>query len=284
MNAAPLIVALGEYDTGWHDSRASLASAARLASAASGLGVDLLVLPEMATTGFTMDTARAVSLDSADIDSLRGIARANALWVIVGVCMRAPRDPSRAFNTAVVIDPNGDVPAIHLKRKLFAFGDEDAHYAPGVDATTVTIQGVRIGLFVCYELRFPELFSSVATEVDAMVVIANWPASREEHWDTLLRARAIENQAWVLGVNRVGSANGLEYHGGSTAFDPWGTRTVTPPATGPRIVAVDPSRVASIRAKYPFLRDRGRSGQSFPDSLEVGDAERAVVQAVAGAP
>ncbi|HEX2777979.1 MAG TPA: nitrilase-related carbon-nitrogen hydrolase, partial [Gemmatimonadaceae bacterium] len=114
--------------------------------------------------------------------------------------------------------------------------------------------GVRIAPFVCYDLRFPELFRSVARETDAFVLVANWPASRRAHWDVLTRARAIENLAYMIAVNRVGRAGGLDYDGGSVAYDPWGERLTT--IGDPPIVEIDPSRVAEVRTRYPFLNDR----------------------------
>jgi omega-amidase len=251
-----LTVALGEYDTGWHDPRASLAAAAKLARSAAAVGVDVVVLPEMATSGFTMDTAQAVSLDSPDVDALRRIASESSVWLIAGVALRDDRG-GHAMNASLAIDPSGEIVATHRKQRLFAYGDEDRHYQSGTDNTTLDIGGVRLGMFICYELRFPELFAAVATDVDGMVVIANWPRSRQQHWDVLLRARAIENQCYVIGVNRVGSANGLAYIGGSAAYDPWGERvTAASNANGTRIVALDAQRVADVRTQYPFLKDR----------------------------
>ena len=214
------------------------------------------MLPEMATTGFTMDTSQAVGIDAPDVEELRRIARENTTWLIAGVALRADKDGSRAVNGSLAIDPSGEIVALHCKQRLFAYGDEHRHYTPGTASTTLTIAGARLGLFICYELRFPEVFAPVAASVDAMVVIANWPTSRLDHWDVLLRARAIENQCYVIGVNRTGVANGLEYSGGSAAFDPWGDRMTASTANGTRIVALDMERVAAVRAGYPFLKDR----------------------------
>ena len=262
MTQARLTIALGEYDTGWHDPRASLAAAAKLARSASAVGVDLVVLPEMATTGFTMDTAQAVTIDSPDVRQLRRMASENGIWLVAGVALREQGIPTCSVNAALAIDPSGEIVAVHRKQRLFAFGEEDRHYQPGTESTTLDIGGVRLGIFICYELRFPEVFAPVAAHVDAMVVIANWPASRQEHWDVLLRARAIENQCYLVGVNRTGMANGLSYAGGSSVYDPWGERVVTSNANGGRIVALDAQRVADVRAKYPFLRDRVVGGES----------------------
>jgi predicted amidohydrolase len=251
--AAPrLAIALGEYDTGWHDPAASLRGAESVVARAAAGGARLVVLPEMTTTGFTMETDRAVPLDSPDVGRLRELARRHGVWIAAGVALRDASD-DRATNGLVVVDAAGEIAAVHRKRRLFAYGDEDRFYAPGERATVVGIEGVRAGLFICYELRFPELFAAVADRVDLMLVVANWPAARRAHWDTLLRARAIESQCALVGVNRTGEGGGLAYDGGSIAYGPWGDPLV-PDAAG--VVTVDVAEVRRVRERYPFLKDR----------------------------
>lgn len=250
-----LRIALGEYDTGWHTPSLSLDRAEQLVAAAASRGARLVVLPEMATTGFTMDTTRAVADDSPDIIRLGHIARSHSTWLIAGVALReGARGSEVAVNAALVIDPTGAIVSTYRKQHLFAFAGENDHYHPGDRTTIVAIDGVRIAPFICYELRFPELFRIAAREVDAMIVIANWPAARRAHWDALLAARAIENQCVVIGVNRVGTASGIAYDGGSKAFDAWGAPLLSD-AGDPPIVTVDPAHGAAIRAQYPFLPD-----------------------------
>jgi len=258
MSPRTLTVALGEYDTGWHSSESSLASATRVATHAAAFGARLVVLPEMTTTGFTMDTDRAVTLESRDVSLLRAIASRLGIWLVAGVALRetdADGAPC-AHNAALAIDPGGEIAAIHRKQRMFAFAGEDASYRAGTESTVVTIDGVPFGLFVCYELRFPELFAEVAADASGMIVIANWPASRRSHWDALLRARAIENQCAVVGVNRIGIGGGLTYDGGSAAFDAWGDRIDPATPAGLRIVTIDPGKTAAVRERFPFLRDR----------------------------
>ena len=249
-----LRVALGEYDTGWHDPARSLQLAAELTGRAARAGARLVVLPEMATTGFTMDAGRATPLEGDDVARLASIARDHATWLIAGVALR-DEATARPANAAVTFGPDGEVRAVYRKRRLFTYSGEHDHYAPGAASTAITIDGVRVAPFICYELRFPELFRAAAAEADVMVLIANWPASRRLHWDVLARARAIENQCWFVAVNRTGAADRLVYDGGSAAYDPWGE-----PAPGvgrdPLVVEVDAGRVAAIRERYPFLRDR----------------------------
>ena len=258
MSAPRLTVALGEYDTGWHSPEASIASATRVATQAAAFGARLVVLPEMATTGFTMDTSRAVPIDSRDVSLLRAMAHRLGIWLVAGVALQetdADGSPC-AHNVALAIDPSGDIVAVHRKQRMFAFAGEDASYRAGTESTIVTIEGVRFGLFVCYELRFPELFAEVAADVDGMIVIANWPAARRAHWDALLHARAIENQCAVIGVNRTGIGGGLTYDGGSVAFDAWGDRIDPATPAGVRILTLDTGKVAAVRDRFPFLRDR----------------------------
>lgn len=251
-----LTVALGEYDIGWHDPSASIAAADRLVERVAAVGVDLVVLPEMATTGFTMDVSQAVPIESPDVAKLRQIAARHHVWLVAGAPLLADGPTCDPVNGSLAIDPSGSVVALHRKRRLFAYGGEDRAYAEGDRPTIVDICGVRVALFICYELRFPEVFAEVAAEVDAMIVIANWPAARQEHWDVLLRARAIENQCFVIGVNRIGVADGLTFAGGSVVYDPWGERQSATLAGGVRLVTVHASRTREIRERFPFLRDR----------------------------
>ncbi len=122
----------------------------------------------------------------------------------------------------------------------------------------MTIGGVRLGLFVCFDLRFAPDFWGLAPDVDAYLVVANWPAVRREHWRTLLRARAIENQAWMIGVNRIGDGGGLAYAGDSAIIDPLGQVVADAPENTETVLVadVDPTMVTDVRSRFPFLADR----------------------------
>jgi predicted amidohydrolase len=251
-----LRIALGEYDTGWHDPAGSLARAERVVRDAARGGAQLVVLPEMCTTGFTMDaTSQAETLDGSSVHALGRIASEAGVHLLAGVAVRecvAGRE--RAVNGALLFGDDGKLQSVYRKQRVFGYAGEDQVYTPGDESVTATVHGVRIALFVCYDLRFPELFRRVARDVDALVVIANWPARRRAHWDALIRARAIENQCCVVAVNRRGEGGGVAYDGGSAAFDAWGETLVT--SAGPvAIVDVDPARVRAVREEYPFLRD-----------------------------
>ena len=253
--SGPLKVALGEYDTGWHDPTGSLKRAERLIRTAASHGAGLVVLPEMCTTGFTMDRAQAEPADGPSGRALRRTAAESRVHVVAGLAVReCVAGADRVMNVALHIGAEGEVRATYRKQRLFAYAGEGAVYTAGSVPEVIHVEGVRFALFVCYDLRFPELFRRVAREVDAIIVVANWPASRRAHWDALLPARAIENQCCVVAVNRRGEGGGVAYDGGSIAFDAWGARL--PAATGDvAIVEVDPTAVRAVRAEYPFLKD-----------------------------
>ena len=260
-----LRVALGEYDTGWHQPDGSLGRANICAARAASTGARLVVLPEMCATGFTMEAGRwAQGVDGPIFAKLSRIAEEHDVWLIAGVAMR---EQTCFQNVAAVFDPRGDLVGSYAKQRVFTFAGEHEHYMPGSTPLVVDIDGVRVSPFVCYDLRFPELFRAAAPWSDLIVVLANWPAVRRAHWDALLPARAIENLAYVAGVNRTGNGGGIQYDGGSAAYDPWGLPAALRMAVAsPTIVDVKTDRVASIRAQYPFLDDIQQSASSHTDA------------------
>jgi predicted amidohydrolase len=271
----PLRVALGELDTGWHDPATALQRAERVITQSAAQGAHLVVLPEMCTTGFTMRAEDwAEPLDGPSAHRLAAMAAADRIWVLAGLAVRAKArgaEPPVMHNAAVLFDPAGRLHATYVKQRVFSFAGEHESYMPGDAPVVVTIHGVRISPFICFDLRFPELFRDVAGAVDAMVLIANWPAERRAHWDVLVRARAIENQCFMVAVNRTGDGGGVRYDGGSAAYGPWGESlpNLSRPQDGPAIVSIDAHRVREIRARYPFLNEahRAASGQPASDAL-----------------
>jgi predicted amidohydrolase len=208
----------------------------------------------MCTTGFTMEPERfAEGYDGPSFAGLSALAESNGVWLLAGIAMRGDRGYA---NVAAVFSPVGSLVGTYAKQRLFSVAGEGEHYLAGNTPVVIDIDGVRVSPFICYDLRFPELFRAAAPWSDLIVVIANWPAARRAHWDALLPARAIENLAYVAGVNRTGIADGIRYNGGSAAYDPWGLPVIQHMAVpSPSIVDVSTARVASIRAQYPFLDD-----------------------------
>jgi len=257
MTSNPVRVALGQYDTGWHDPQASLRSASRVIERAAQAGAKLVLLPEMCTTGFTMESAAwAEFVDGASVTVLRNLAASRKVHLLAGVATR--EGDGSLYNSALLISPDGAVAAQYRKQRLFAKGGEHASYQAGDAPVVATIEGVRVALLICYDLRFAELFSAVAPQVDAILLIANWPAVRREHWDVLVRARAIESQCYVAAVNRIGSGGGAAYDGGSVIYGPWGEllcAAESRDASAEAIIAdIDAAVVQRVRDEYPFLK------------------------------
>jgi predicted amidohydrolase len=249
-----LKVALLQLDIAWEDVSGSHARAHRLLDEAARGGARLAVLPEMFSTGFSMRPERVAQRPGGASERfLTERARALDLWVIASV---PESHGERARNVALVVSPSGEV-ARYAKIHPFSFAGEDRHYEGGEGILTVPIEGTRVTPFVCYDLRFPEPFRLAADGTDLYVVVSNWPERRQVHLRILLQARAIENLAFVVGVNRTGEGDGVRYAGGSVAFSPWGE--VLAEAGEPETVVfcdVDPAAVARAREAFPALKDR----------------------------
>jgi len=217
-----VIVAGIQHDIVWEDPAANFAHLAPMIAKAAANGARLVVLTEMFSTGFSMKTERvAEAPDGASASFLVDQARANDVWLCASIPEQTPTD-ARPFNQCVVAAPDGTT---HRYAKIhpFSYGREHEHYAAGEQFLTVDIEGVRCSFFVCYDLRFADEFWQVARVTDCYVVPANWPASRREHWMALLRARAIENQAWVFAPAQFGHHGGNRWsYGHAMVVDPWG--------------------------------------------------------------
>jgi predicted amidohydrolase len=248
-------IAAVQHDIVWEDPAATREHVRPLVASAADHGARLIVLSEMYATGFSMNPER-VAEDEGGPNELFLLEQAatHDAHVIASIAQRGA--DGRYRNNAVVAGPEGSV-ARYAKIHPFSFAGEHERYAAGSQFLTVPIDELRVSLFVCYDLRFADEFWARAPQTDLYVVPANWPQPRHEHWRALLRARAIENQAYVLGVNRVGPAKDLPHVGGSALIDPMGA-TVFEGGPDEAVLAGDAeaAAVAGTRAKFPFLADR----------------------------
>jgi len=250
-------VAALQHDIVWEDAVATCARLVPMIAEAVAEGAGLIVLTEMFGPGFSLAADRISEPPGGPTEQFMvDQAASHGVWIGGSIPTR-DRDDVHPVNRFLVVGPDG---TRHHYDKLhpFTFADEHEHYRAGDEPVTVDIGGLRVSLFVCYDLRFANAFWERATGTDVYLVVANWPASRRYHWRTLLRARAIENQAYVVGVNRVGEAEGLTYAGDTVIVDPLG-EPVAEAAEGAEEVVVadvDPARVAEVRAAFPFLPDR----------------------------
>ena len=216
----------------------------------------LLVLPEMFDTGFSMNTNRTdPGVMSSSETFCRALAAEYQVAALAGVVVRS--DEGQFANEAVAFAPDGKLLARYRKMRPFTGCDEHLHYTAGERHAVFKWSGIQIAPFICYDLRFPELFRPAAKDgAELIVVIANWPKKRSEHWVRLLQARAIENQAFVLGVNRAGTDPSFAYDGRSCLFDPHGRELFQAGAAEQVIVAeIDPTVARQWRAEFPAVRD-----------------------------
>lgn len=249
-------VAAIQHDIAWEDPSATFALVEPMIVEAVDAGARLIVLSEMFSTGFSMKTDRtAEPVDGPSTRFLIEQAAKHHVW-ICGSLPERPPGQSLPFNCLVLAGPGGEV---HRYAKIhpFSYSGEQNHFAAGDTHVTVAVDDVRVSLFVCYDLRFADEFWALAHDTDCYVVVANWPESRRAHWRALLVARAIENQAYVVGVNRVGRGGKLDYAGDSLIIDPLGEiLSEGGDAAGVLVADVDPAKVTEVRKKYPFLTDR----------------------------
>jgi omega-amidase len=249
-------VACCQLNIVWEDKAANYARVRNLVESAKLERGTLLVLPEMFATGFSMRVPAVREGSPSETEAfLKSLAKELGICVFAGVVHASKFD--RGSNEAVAFDPNGNLLVKYAKMHPFTLGGESAHYSAGDDVLSFTWQGAKIAPFICYDLRFPEIFRVAALRgAEVLVVIASWPIKREDHWVTLLRARAIENQAFVIGVNRSGTDPQFVYPGRTLIVDPHGVILVDAGREEKLITAdLDISEVARWRAEFPVLAD-----------------------------
>ncbi|WP_409310046.1 amidohydrolase [Pectobacterium sp. B1J-3] len=220
------------------------------------MGRDLIVLPEMFTTGFAMDAAKS-SLEQGVVEKWlhQWAQKTNAL---IGGSV-AVQTPKGAVNRFLLVNPLGEVYQ-YDKRHLFRMADEHQHYHAGTERLILEWRGWRICPLICYDLRFP-VWSRNRQDYDLALYVANWPAPRSAHWQTLLAARAIENQAYIAGCNRIGSdGNGHSYRGDSLIINAQGDILASAPPNQPTCLDAELSLEAlqSYRESFPAWRDADR--------------------------
>jgi omega-amidase len=221
---------------------------------------EVLILPEMFDTGFSMSTSLAEEWGN-DNPSVRFLHKIAAQYQIAIYTSCMVKHEGAYYNRGIFIEPNGTT-KIYDKRKSFGLGGEDRYFTPGNSETIVNYLGWNLNLQICYDLRFPELIRNrIINEkaaYEVLIYVANWPEKRVEHWKALLKARAIENQCYVIGVNRIGEdANKLKYSGDSLIYDALGKEISTANSSEGIVYSnLNFSELESIRNSLPFLKDR----------------------------
>ncbi|MCR5821037.1 MAG: amidohydrolase [Bacteroidaceae bacterium] len=269
-----------QRDIIWSDPAGNLARA-EAAIRDIPADTDLIILPEMFSTGFVTQPDSiaepvlphpSASDDVTDgqsptldwmrrISSQRGCAIAGSIAVSVASSFR---------NRFYFVKPDGET-SYYDKHHLFTYGNEDKHYTAGQKRTIIEWRGVRFLPMICYDLRFP-VWSRNHEDYDVAIYVASWPTSRIKAWETLLHARAIENQCFVVGVNRVGSDPNCNYCGCSAIIDPYGRDIAScPPDEESEITSdLDLAALQAFRQKFPVLKDRDREREDGRGMMEEG--------------
>ena len=248
-------IAAVQLDIAWLDPSANHARVGDLLAASPPQADSLIVLPEMFNTGYAMDASVAQETDGPTPAFCADLARRHASHVLAGYTTRDEQGVAR--NVAAAFDPAGSVVCTYHKRHPFSPMGEADQFPAGDKVVTFDWAGLTVCPLICYDLRFAEDFLlGLKQGAEAFVVIANFPGSRMDHWHTLLRARAIEYQAYVVGVNRVGRDPSIEYSGGSTVIAPDG-EIIADAGDGERVLQadIDPARVADSRSRFPAWRE-----------------------------
>ena len=251
------------------DRPANLAAAAVLLERAAAAGADLAALPEYVDyLGPGSAAPKPEPIDGEFATFFAEAARRLGMWVLAGSFHEAGPDPRHTYNTSLMFDRSGTLTATYRKIHLYDVEIpgrvsylESEHVAAGTEPVVVALEGVRVGLSICYDLRFPELFRRLAVEGGAQVLVV--PAAfmlhtGRDHWEVLLRARAIENQCFVIAAGQIGDHDpGRTCYGRSMVIDPWGTVLAqAPDAVGITVADLDLDRLRTIRRELPSLANR----------------------------
>ena len=249
-----LKIGLLQYSPCWEDKMCSRKKIIHLLESLHQ-DLSLLVFPELTLTGFTMRSPRfSEEIDGQSVEFFSAIAKEKKCHVIAGLI---ERDGTDCYNSLVHLDSAGGVISKYRKIHPFIYSGENRHFISGEKPVISSIDKTRLGLSICYDLRFPELFRYYAkNNVDLIINIANWPVERIHHWFTLLQARAIENQTFVIGVNRVGKDKSNRYSGWSSVFHPFGENLLCLKEEETiSLITLDLDEIIRVRTQYPFLND-----------------------------
>lgn len=247
-------IGLIQYSPEWENVEANISTIESIVTK-NVTDENILVFPEMTLIGFTMESKKfAEEIDGIGTKYFISLSQRLKKHIFAGII---ELDGDKIYNSLVHFDKNGLIKARYRKIHPFSYAKEDEYYIAAKDTVATNIEKIKIGLSICYDLRFPELNRLYAKEkTEIMINIANWPIKRIEHWKHLLKSRAIENQCFMIGVNRVGNDPFNEYNGCSAIYDPMGEEILLCGNEEDLFsTEIDLSKVEEVRNKLPFLDD-----------------------------
>lgn len=249
-------IALAQTQIVWEDKERNYGIAEKRIREAVSRKAEAVFFPEMSFTGFSMNTDATKERSGRTIQRMRALAQQYHVsvgfgWVkdCTGVC-------GKCENHYTVVDSAGNVLSDYAKIHPFSYSGEDLRFQGGSSLTHFVLNGIPCSNFICYDLRFPEIFQAVSGKAHVIIVSANWPAKRREHWKALLRARAIENQVYILAVNCVGETGGVAYTGDSCVIDPDGNIRAELSGNEDLIMMELTDDVERFRGEFPVKQDR----------------------------
>lgn len=250
-----LKVALCQMNILWEDKQGNQEKAEGYIKEAAEQGVVLILFPEMSLTGFSMNINKTKEQDGRTIDFFSCCAWKYHIYIGFG-WTKATEKEDKAENHFTIVSPDKRIVLDYIKIHPFHYGKEDLFFLPGQEIVTCKIQNFKISTFICYDLRFPELFQAVSNKVDMIIIPANWPEKRREHWQCLLKARAIENQVYILGINGVGMIGDQRYAGDSCIIDPGGNIMESLSYEEGLVICPMDNLVEEFRQAFPMKQDR----------------------------
>ena len=262
-------ISVGQMDVELGQAKHNLATVTKMVKEAAQRGSRLVVFPELWSSGYDLENAAdyATAVNEGVFAQVAKLAAENR--IDIAGSMLSLLDEERYGNTAVYFDHNGRNRGAYTKIHLYGGMEEDSYLSGGDAPVLVETDWGKAGLAICYDLRFPELFRAYALGgAQAVILVAEWPRPRLPHWRTLLRARAIENQMFVIACNRVGTSDGTEFFGHSCVLDPCGEALIEAgESAGLYTAEIDLDQVSEVRAQMPLFDDRR------PDAYQIDDQE-----------
>ena len=240
----------------WEDKEENLSLCKEYIKKASKEKIDLIIFPEMTLTGFSTNTAFTAEAENSSktIKEFSKLALTYSIAIIFGLVIQ---DAEKALNKLIFINSSGEILAKYSKIHPFTFSGEDKYFNAGSSLEIANFLDMKIGLTICYDLRFPELWSSLGSSSDLIINIANWPSKRVDHWNALLKARAIENQIFAAGVNRIGiDGNGLEYSESSNIFNANGEKLECMELDDMKVYEIEKDWTKKFKEKFNTTNDR----------------------------
>jgi len=251
-----MIIATVSLNQIWEDKKANILLCEEYIKEASSKNVDLIAFPEMTLTGFSTNISLIAEDEntSETVNKFQEFSKLYNIAILFGVVIK---DNEKALNKSIFVDNRGSVLGKYPKIHPFSFSGEDKYFNAGKKIKIINFNDFKIGLTICYDLRFPELYSALSKKSDLIINIANWPKKRIEHWNTLLKARAIENQLFIVGINRIGiDKNNLEYEESTNIYNANGEIVEFEVLRDMKIYKIDKEFTEEFKNKFNTIDDR----------------------------